>query len=82
MITLRLRRVLHAAAVLSYIKGVTSLRADTTAIWNGGSGNWSDPTQWSSNPNYPHNGTPASTLYDAVLNSGLIFSTPVSKCKT
>jgi hypothetical protein len=38
----------------------------TTATWLGpASGNWTDPTQWSSNPFYPTNGNPAGTTYEA-----------------
>jgi hypothetical protein len=39
-----------------------------TATWQTPiNGDWADPTRWSSNPNYPSNGTPAGTNYDAIL---------------
>jgi hypothetical protein len=44
--------------------------ADTTATWLGETGNWTDPTQWSTNPDYPNNGTPAGSDYDAQINAG------------
>jgi len=31
--------------------------ADTNAQWLNGTGNWNDPTQWSTNPSFPNNGT-------------------------
>ena len=38
------------------------------ATWlNAVSGAWSDPTKWSSNPDYPNNGTPAGTTYHAFI---------------
>ena len=41
------------------------------AIWTGTSGNWSDGTRWSTNPNFPNNGQPgANDLYDATLSNG------------
>ncbi|MGA2440612.1 MAG: PEP-CTERM sorting domain-containing protein [Tepidisphaeraceae bacterium] len=43
--------------------------ADTTATWIGASGNWTDPTQWSTNPNYPNNGTPTGTDYQALIDT-------------
>jgi hypothetical protein len=39
-----------------------------TSTWTGVSGNWTNPTIWSTNPNYPNNGTPAGTTYNAVVN--------------
>lgn len=46
-----------------------SRSADVSATWLGGAGPWSDPLQWSSNPNYPNNGNGGFT-YDATVNSG------------
>ena len=41
------------------------------AIWTDGSGNWSDGTNWNTNPNFPNNGQPgASDLYNATLANG------------
>jgi hypothetical protein len=42
---------------------------EITSTWSGNTGNWTDPTQWSTNPNYPNNGTPSGTTYDAVINA-------------
>ena len=38
------------------------------AAWNGGSGNWSNPANWSSNPKYPSNGT--NGTFTAAINTG------------
>jgi hypothetical protein len=43
--------------------------SEITSTWSGNTGNWTDPTQWSTNPNYPNNGTPSGTTYDAVINA-------------
>jgi hypothetical protein len=43
--------------------------SEITSTWSGSTGNWTDPTQWSTNPNYPNNGTPTGTTYDAVINA-------------
>ena len=46
----------------------TSASAATTSNWlTATSGNWTDPTKWSTNPNYPNNGAPPGTAYDAVV---------------
>ncbi len=45
--------------------------AVVAALWTGAAGNWSDPTQWNINPNFPNNGQPSpGDLYDATLNNG------------
>ena len=39
-----------------------------TANWlNPTSGTWNTPANWSSNPNFPNNGTPSNTVYNAVI---------------
>ncbi|MGE3311488.1 MAG: beta strand repeat-containing protein [Limisphaerales bacterium] len=45
----------------------TAVVGQTTATWVGGaSGNWSDASKWSTNPQFPQNGLPgALDLYDA-----------------
>jgi len=47
-------------------------RADTTATWDGTTNNWSSAAHWSTNPNYPNNGTPAGTLYDVIVSAGTV----------
>ncbi|HEX8523448.1 MAG TPA: hypothetical protein VF669_14440 [Tepidisphaeraceae bacterium] len=40
----------------------------TVVTWSASmSGNWTDPVRWSSNPNYPNNGTPAGATYDVTI---------------
>ncbi len=46
----------------------------TNAHWTGGTGNWTTVTDWDTNPNYPNNGTPAGSTYNAFLD-GLNGST-------
>ena len=45
--------------------------ADVIATWNSITGNWSDFTQWSSNPLFPNNGNGGFT-YDAIQNAGVL----------
>lgn len=45
----------------------SSAHGDVTATWTGGSGNWTTAADWSTNPNYPNNGTPSGTDYQAVF---------------
>lgn len=45
-------------------------QAQVTAIWDGGTSTWDDSTHWSTNPNFPNNGTPEGTTYNAVINAG------------
>ena len=43
--------------------------ADTTAEWLNTSGDvWTNPADWSTNPNYPNNGTPGGTNYQALFD--------------
>jgi hypothetical protein len=68
-----LSRVL-AVALLFGLAGFTrtSLRAaDVISTWNGSTGNWTDATRWSSNPQFPNNGNGGFT-YDAIINSGTL----------
>jgi hypothetical protein len=72
----------HVAAIrLAAIAGTAlgaSTMAQTTATWlNATSGNWSDPTRWSTNPQVPNNGpgnrfnvflTPTGSAYDVSLD--------------
>jgi hypothetical protein len=47
--------------------------AQTSAVWNGSTGNWSDIAKWSSNPNYPNNGQPsAGSSYAVTISSGTV----------
>jgi hypothetical protein len=48
----------------------TASSADFSAIWDGGSGNWSDPLHWNTDPNYPNNG--GGFTYDATINAGSV----------
>jgi len=40
-----------------------------TAIWNGTSGNWSDATRWSTDPDFPNNDA---TTYDVEVGAGTL----------
>src|SRR5262245_12140024 len=66
----RARRVLASVARLASLY-ISALAADVTSTWNGTTGNWSDATRWSSNPNFPNNGNGGFT-YDAIINSGSV----------
>ena len=80
--TSKLTRALLFGAAIASAKFVGHVRADQTATWNGTTGNWSDFTKWSTNPNFPNNGTPAGTLYDAIINSGTERSPSISARKS
>ncbi len=71
--TLRIRsRLALAASVATVACGlrIQVATADTTAMWTSQtSGNWTDPTHWSTNPNYPNNGTPVGTDYQALIDA-------------
>lgn len=41
-----------------------------TATWTGGTGDWTNPANWSTASVYPDNGTPGNTVYDAVMGAG------------
>ena len=57
-----------ALAVASCLS--TAARAQTTATWlSPTSGNWTDPTMWSTNPYYPNSDNPSATTYDAVIDA-------------
>jgi fibronectin-binding autotransporter adhesin len=57
------------AAALSTAAFPFAARAQTPATWNTStSGNWSDPTKWSTNPTVPNNGSPtAGSTYNAFI---------------
>jgi hypothetical protein len=62
------RRVVLAAAAFGICTCPKGSNADAVASWLGGSGNWSNAADWSTNPNYPNNGTPAGTNYQASIS--------------
>lgn len=62
------RLIVFVVIVCSVVFPIHSKGA-TSANWNGGSGNWSDPTQWTTNPFYPTNGNGAPS-YLATIGSG------------
>ena len=63
----RLRVAARLAALLLPL--VPSAGAQTDATWTGGAaGNWSDGTQWNTNPNYPQNEIPGpGDRYNAIF---------------
>jgi hypothetical protein len=65
----RTRRIaLLAAAVSAWGVGPAMLPAANSANWlTTTSGNWTDPSKWSSAPFYPNNGNPAGTTYNAAI---------------
>jgi hypothetical protein len=71
-------RLRNDPAVLTFMKRflipwfftIAVAQAQVTAIWDGGTSTWDDSTHWSTNPNFPNNGTPEGTTYNAVINAG------------
>lgn len=61
-------RPIRTFLVFSFV-AIGSIRAaDTTSNWLGGTGNWNDPVQWSTNPSFPNNG--GGKTYSTFVNSG------------
>ena len=53
------------------ISGFTPIGMVIAANWTGTTGNWSNGTNWSTNPNFPNNGQPnPGDVYDAILANG------------
>ncbi len=75
----RPRRIL-AAAVVGVGLGASILHADVTATWIGNIGNWVTAADWSTNPNYPNNGTPSGVDYQVVVaqTSSIVASKALS----
>ncbi len=44
--------------------------ADTTANWDGATGNWTDATHWSTDPVFPNNNAP--DVFDVGINAGSV----------
>jgi hypothetical protein len=63
------RRIWAALASAVVFMPGAARATEITSTWSGNTGNWTDPTQWSTNPNYPDNGTPSGTTYDAVIDA-------------
>jgi hypothetical protein len=63
------RRAVVSSVVLTALCGLPA-RAGTEARWlNPVSGQWDDPSKWSTDPVFPNNGTPAGTTYDALVDA-------------
>ena len=62
------RKLVIASAVSGLGFCAQAPHADTTAEWIGGTGNWTTASNWSTNPNYPNNGTPSGTNYQAIID--------------
>lgn len=59
-----LRGVCRVMAGVLFLTVVRSTFGQTTATWSSaGTGNWTDGTKWSTNPNYPNNDTPPGSTY-------------------
>jgi hypothetical protein len=57
------------AAALGVALWTSGARGDVTASWGSSSGNWTTAADWSTNPNYPHDGTPSGTNYDVEVGA-------------
>src|SRR5688572_33188446 len=66
----RLRLLTAASAAWSLAAFTAPAFAATTAQWlTPMGGNWTDPAKWSTNPNYPNNGSPTGATYHAVVGA-------------
>lgn len=60
----------HALACALFLALIrAAVGQDITAIWNGGEGNWSDASRWSTNPSFPSNGM---DVYSVTIQSGSV----------
>src|SRR5687768_16098805 len=64
-----------AVVIAAALSAAGPVRAATSASWTTAvSGLWTDASKWSTNPNYPNNGTPGGTTYDAgIAASGAAY---------
>jgi hypothetical protein len=60
---------LLASAAVAGLAVARSGASEITSTWSGNTGDWTDATQWSTNPDYPNNDTPTGVNYDAVINA-------------
>ena len=76
------RAALACAAVV--VASPPLAEATTTANWVFPiSGNWTDPSRWSTNPFYPNNGTPGGVTYDArIAATGAPYSVTLNTYPT
>src|SRR5687768_11049203 len=64
------RRGAFRTLALAVCATSTACVAATGSNWlSAVNGTWSDASKWSTNPNYPNNGTPPATTYDAVIDA-------------
>src|SRR4051794_4956393 len=63
---------LRAATAVSLLVLSTSVRGNTSAMWDGASATWSDGSHWSTNPIAPDNNSPPGAVYDVTVNGGII----------
>lgn len=66
--TRRVWFVLASAAICDVVAPVHQARADTGIAWNNATGgSWTTAANWSPNANYPNNGVPTGTTYQAEI---------------
>jgi hypothetical protein len=66
----RRSRALLGLAVGSILLSSSALPAQTVATWlTANSGDWNDPTRWSSNPFFPNNNNPPGASYIAQISA-------------
>src|SRR2546423_7598669 len=65
---IRIARAALCAVASAQLAGNFASAARLTSTWTGGSGSWTNPAKWSTNPSFPNND--ASNVYDAVIPTG------------
>lgn len=66
----RMRQKILAAIAIAVSATTTTRAQNVGSYWlSPSSGYWSTPGNWSTNPNYPNNGSPSGTNYDVFLDA-------------
>src|SRR5688572_17412693 len=65
----QLRTIAAAGIAVASVMSLAPAQTITAEWLNPVSGNWTDATKWSTNPNYPQNGTPAGSSYQAIIDA-------------
>src|SRR5687768_17024456 len=73
------RRLLCLSLAAVPLLATADASAQVQASWlNTSGGQWTEPSNWSTNPFYPNNGNPPGTAYEATISGPIGFSPAVN----